>query len=609
MKNTLARVLIILSPICACISAKADYSPNFSTGFFPKGVTVANETGVVPPGDFYKHGWTEEGWTVDIFGSIGYVAVSPTHTGDGSAVRNVLTLPVKDIEEGMWLRWNARSLLKNFPESYSVEITPEGGVPEVIFSTDAEESRWVTRMVSLEAYAGCKCAVSFVCTSADKYLLMLDAISLTVPQKPLWKGTDRTRRFAGPAGTDICGTLLNAGAKAAVKSIVWMDGEGNVGGSQPVGSEVPVGGELQFSIHATGDMDSATEYSVAVEYEDGTREAVSGLTGSFYTSSFERRHLVDKGTGMWCVNCPTGNVLLDALLETYGDSMIPVETHVNDVLAQQEYFDALGYRNVPAFRLDRNATVNNKFEDMAQYYDVPTRFDIRFRKVETGEDSAALGVTVTAAEDFDNASGRYRVGYLLTADFSSPDYYQQNNTSLPSGEEYYYLPKRIPGSMLTFHDVTLTCEGAFDGIENSLPTAITAYAQMTADWSVARPELLQDMSKATAVAYVLDTETGIIMNADSTPLDKNYDYTSVIDLSSERDAITVNALSGQNFEVTLPAAGECTLSAYDLAGRLCASVSSRCAAGGNVMSLPLDKGVYLVRALSESGSATLKIVR
>lgn len=606
MRISLARVLILLSPICTFISAKADYSLNLSTGDFPNNVTVSNETGAVPLGTFYKHGWTADGWTVDIFGNIGYVAVSPSRTGGEAPVRNVLSLPAQDIDKGMWLRWNARSLLGDFPESYSVEVTPEGSDTETIFSIDAENARWTTRMVSLAPYAGRKCVISFVCTSADKYLLMLNSVKLTLPTKPAWQGEDRTRRFAGPAGTEIRGTLLNAGATADVKSVVWLDGEGNARARQSVNAEISTYDRLPFSFSATGDPDTSTDYVIAVEYGDGSVEKVSGLVGSFYTSSFERRHLVDKGTGMWCVSCPTGNLQLEALLDTYGDSMIPVETHVNDVLAQPQYFDALGFRSVPSFRLDRNSYMNNQFADMAQFYNVPTRFDIRFRKVEASEESAALGVTVTAAEEFDNSSDRYRVGYLLTADFSDPDYYQQNNLTLASGQEFYFLPNRIPGSMLTFRNVTLTYEGAFDGIAGSLPEAISAYKEVDADWSVARPELLDDLRNATAVAFVLDTETGLVLNADSTPLDKNYDYTSVSGISSERDAITVNALSGSRFEITLPAAGSCTLLAYDLTGRLISCASGMLDSGRGIIGLPLDRGVCLVRAVSDYGSAVIK---
>lgn len=536
MKIPLLKTFILLLPACVAMSAKADYVPDFSSGKIPDGITVANESGFEPVQRYYRHGWTAEGWILERFGSKGYVMMAPSHTGDSvpKPMRSVFSLPSYDVAEGTWLRWDACSMLPNMAESYAVEIVPEGSdKADILLNVDAESSEWTTRMISLSRYSGRKCRVSFVCTSADRYELMLDKIAITEPSAPIWTGKNDTPSFGDMSGTRISGTVTNFGAPAQISAVRLLDGDGNEIDRSDTGCTVGTSESIPFSFQGKAEKDVRTHYSVSLLLADGSPVAVKDLEGSYFSSMFTRRHLVDKGTGMWCVNCPSGSLQLEQLQRRFGDSLIPVETHqgASDPLANESYFSSLKYYSIPAFRMDRNRKGNNNFNDMEKFYDVPANHDVIFEKVDLS-DPDLLGLRVVVRHSAEEASG-FRLGYVVTADFSDPRYYQSNNTSTLSGERYYFLPSRIPGELMDFRHVSVTSDHTFEGIEPVSSYVSEGNLCSVFEFSVPRPSLVEDFRAATVVAFPLN-ESGIVLNAGSVRLDRDFELSAVDPLFDDR---------------------------------------------------------------------------
>lgn len=613
-RSSILKAILILSPICAGISAKADYTPDFSTGEFPKGITVANETGMVPGADFYKHGWTDKGWKLERVGNRGYVAVAPSHREDGvnAETRSVLTLPAQEITAGTWLRWDARSLVPDMPESYRVEIAEDGSADfTTLLTIDSESADWNTRMLPLADYAGKKCVLRFVCTSDNKYILMLDEIAVTVPAEPIWRGIDTTPRFTDMTNACVTGAMCNIGAPAECASIVCRDADNRIIGRLKLDRIVATNDTVKFAFQAPAILDTRTEYTVSVEPKEGDPVAVEGLSGCYYSSSYVRTHLVDKGTGTWCVNCPQGVIDLENLRKAFRGNLITVDTHITDPMANDSYFADLGYRSIPAFRMDRNSSENYKFDDMERFYDVPTRWRIAVSACAVEGEGENQSVKLTAefrsAESVDNASGRYRIGYLLMANIQNDSFTQSNSLSTPQAERFYFLPSRIPGSMYTYRDVSLTYDGAFDGLEGSVPATMEAEKDFYHVWNVSRPELLTSLRDAEAVVYVLDTETGLILNAASARLTEDFDVSGVRGVIAGADSATLRHCGEGLFSVTLPAPGAFVLKAYDAAGQLRTTATGN-ADAPQMMKMDLPKGIYIVVLESAQGSARAKII-
>ncbi|MDE6552517.1 MAG: hypothetical protein K2K98_06105 [Muribaculaceae bacterium] len=339
--------------------------------------------------------------------------------------------------------------------------------------------------------------------------------------------------------------------------------------------------------------------------EVSTEEAfTAGSSGD----PFMRKFLVDRGTGMWCVNCPAGDIAVDRLMELYGDRVVSLNTHVRDALGNQAYWDKLDWYAVPYMMLNRikgSAGPNtNKF---SQYYEQPTSFAIRIDEIPAPQ-GRTLEITahVSVNETIDNSDGRYRLGYVLTGDYhdpTNPEFIQSNNCNQPSYGPYYYLPSSIHPELMYYEDVTLTTEGAFDGIEGSLPTSMETGKDYEVRWQAEVPELLSNPAEARVVAYVLDTTTGEVQNTDALRVgehptggvsDIRQDETSCI-LGATREGVRVRIAAGKEYRLDI----------YDVAGSLIGSHRG-ISHGQEVLPYQIPPGIYFITLSTAQTHASVK---
>lgn len=618
MNRALLKSIILLLPACMSMPAEADFSLDLSKGIFPKGVSVKNGNSLLPLGsEFYKNGWTQDGWTADRFGTRGYVAVSPTRTGTDTECDNRLTLPPTEVTAGMWLTWEALSMIDRVKESYRVEALAEGETtPVMLADIDGENGTWTRHAVSLDALAGKKAIVTFVCDTRNGYMLALDKVSVGTPSGEAFAATDLTPQYSGPEGNTVRGTAVNTGATVAYKAIVCLSSDAQ-GQPRTETRRIQLEGEWEsntprdYSFDVPASIDARTYYTVAAETADG--KTVEIFSGSYFSSAFRKMPFVDEGTGLWCVNCPSGMIQADRLKEHFGEEMVLVTAHVNDVFANQEYFNFLSSYSVPYFRLDRRrATAGSGTEKFGKYYDMPVKFGISITGVEYGETqdgarTATLTAEVLVADETDNNSGQYRIGYVLTGDYEidadTPNYrrYRQSNSSTRSSDErFYYLPSEIPAELMSYHGVALSSgNDAFLGLEGSLTGTLTPGEPFRHTWTVELPEAGAGLKKESLAAYVLDTKTGNIENTCLIAIDSgNSAVDAITDDSAARLRNTANGL------VTVDAGQESfTLTAYSLSGRLAREYRGQ---GQATIELGLPAGLYVLRLKAGKETATLK---
>ncbi|MDE6560559.1 MAG: hypothetical protein K2K75_04175 [Muribaculaceae bacterium] len=324
---------------------------------------------------------------------------------------------------------------------------------------------------------------------------------------------------------------------------------------------------------------------------------------------FMRRYLVDKGTGMWCVNCPAGDIAMEQLLEQYGDRVVTVNTHVNDALGNQAYWDMLNWYAVPTMMLNRiRASAGSNTSKFSQYYDQPTSFAIRLDEIPTPQ-GRMLEMTahVNVSETIDNGDGRYRLGYVLTGDYhepSNPKFVQKNNCNQPSYGPFYYLPSTILPELMYYEDVTLTSEAAFSGIEGSLPALIETGKDYEVRWQAEVPELLPDAEQARVVAYVLDTTSGEVQNTDALRVGVHhtggvrdvYQSESSSILGATRDGVSVRLTAGDTY----------CLEIYSITGIQIGSTHGM-GRGYEVLPYQLTPGIYIITLTTANTHTSVKV--
>ncbi|MDE7346650.1 MAG: hypothetical protein K2N48_07920 [Muribaculaceae bacterium] len=499
------------------------YILNLTGGCLPKGVEAANVNGLLPKKTAYKRGYTEAGWTVDRLYSLGYVAVTPTFTGDQESCENTLTLPPMKIEAGQRLRWMAQSLYRHFSESYRVEaVMADGRAPVILAEIDAESYVPTSHHISLAPIEGEEVSLRFVCTSSKGYLLAM-----------------------------------------------W---------------DVQVG---EFEGEQSSEEDSSN--------------------GSY--DPFMRKYLVDRGTGMWCVNCPGGDLVMDELLALYGDRIIAVNTHVNDALGNQEYWNELEWYSVPRLMLNRiKESAASGANNFSPYYDQPTSFAIHIDEIPAPQERMLeMTAHVSVSEAIDNGDGRYRLGYVLTGDFhepNNPKFAQKNNLSQPMAGPYFYLPSNIPAELMYYEDVTLTSDAAFSGLEGSLPAFMEPGKEYEVRWQAEVPELLSDPSQARVVAYVLDTTTGEIQNSDALRVGEQ--PTGIVSDVRETESSGILTATHEGISIRLKAGEGYRLDIYNPAGSLIDSHSG-ISCGCEVFQYQTTPGIYIITLTTAHTQTSCKV--
>lgn len=519
------------------LSSYGEYTLKVSNGKLPEGVVVENLNGSVPLEYGYKNGWTANGWTVGDYGSSRGVLLSPSFLDEGEACESALTLPLLTIEPGEWLFWKSRAAYPIRSEFYTVEIRRKGEEKWIILDeVIASGSLWTQHMVDLSEYASAECEVRFVCRSDKGYMLLMNGISFSTPVDFSLEATNISSKFFGMdevvdgcvpidfsvrnLGKPISGATVAVvveGIPVAEAAAEWQSGE-----------------TKDFSLLLPLTINERTDYKIEIKKEDGT-----GLTvdESFaFLSSIKKYMLVDKGTGMWCNNCPVGTLEVDDLEHLYGESLITVETHNGDPLANNIYFNWLGYRAIPRLELDRNkATAGETAKYFKDYICRPTEIGITIEGISDNSDGTiGVAAEVATSEHFADSDRTFRIGYVLTRDVEGEEnmrYYQSNNCAIPNYCQYYYLPSTILAPLCRFPNTSLPSplasnsdDIAFTGIEGSLPDSLDAQKAYSVNWDIPLPTGYDDFHGMRLVAYVLDAGCKKIANTTAVYLD---DYSGV----------------------------------------------------------------------------------
>lgn len=601
---------VTVTPALFSAPVSAQFKADFSNGSIPKTMRTENVGGVLPDSECYKHGFTESGWTVDRVGITGYAAVSPTFNGKGESVENRLTIPSIEIGEDFILRWKACSVYPDFPDSYRVEIRAGGNEWQVLAKVNDEEPEWTHRALSLNEFTGKTVDIAFTADSDNGYLLAIDDIFCGISEECL-ELTDLTLPYFGTLTSgraSVTVRVTNIGsplAEGCIFSITTSDGYEC---STTLSESLPTGESRDVVFEVPMTNDTLTEYTVKHESVSGN---INTVNGCFYSSDYVRLPVVDEGTGTWCNNCPAGMVELESFLRKMRGAAVSLVTHSGDRMANDAYWNGLGFYAVPYFMLNRDKSTQysntEKFET-SMYR--PTYMLPQISSLATASDgSLDVGVKTWFSRQTENFSDRYRLAYVLTSEFHRPDeprFRQENNSTKTSARQFYFLPSKIPAVLMKYHNVTLTSETAFTGMENSLPASPETGIPYTHSFNIPLPDMAESFINTNLIVYIIDTESGIIENATRIHIDEDA-LLGIISPVADNIGFSVRADSNGVCRLDGITHGEhFHIESYDLSGRRTAHTEGVFC--GNPVTLKMPKGPAVIRAVSDSSTAVCKVV-
>ena len=265
--------------------------------------------------------------------------------------------------------------------------------------------------------------------------------------------------------------------------------------------------------------------------------------------TFVRRTVIEEYTGTWCGNCPRGFVGVNKLVEKYGDRCIAIAVHVGSEVAEPMKLDA--YREVmpgdgvPCCTIDRGGKLDpysgsgkngaHHFGadiDFEEALAVPTEAGLELT-AEWDDEQTDVYFTASTTFNIDSPDAPYRLAFILLEDglkgegklWSQVNYFAPTS-STPERNEYLdedmswwrNQPYYVEG--MEYNHVPVNTSGIQNGIAGSIkaPIVYGETQSYTGIVTTYKKTVIQDKSRLSAVALLLNTETGRIVNAATAPI-------------------------------------------------------------------------------------------
>lgn len=188
MKQKVLLFTLLLTAVMNQAFSQIIFQENFQSGM-PASFTLRNVDALTPNASV---AYVNNAWMVreDFANNVADSAAFSTswYTPAGTANDWMFTPVINNLPANTTLSWNAVAYDASYADGYEVRIftgatipaTPTGTTGTVVFSTASEASTWTSHTVNLNAYAGQNIYIAFRNNSNDKFVLLVDDITVEV---------------------------------------------------------------------------------------------------------------------------------------------------------------------------------------------------------------------------------------------------------------------------------------------------------------------------------------------------------------------------------------------------------------------------------------------
>lgn len=230
--------------------------------------------------------------------------------------------------------------------------------------------------------------------------------------------------------------------------------------------------------------------------------------------TYERKIVVEKGTGTWCGYCPRGILGFRAMYEKYPDNFIGIAVHDDDMYSPT-YISYVWQRlsSYPDCELNRKHHIDPNETALENYYlfeiDKATARILMTAEWEDEEkNKAVIRTTTRFAYDRDE---EFRIAYVVTENSVGP-YMQRNNYA---GETFDMGGFEKEGSMVyMLHDHVARSISALYGEPESVPYQPMGSTDYEHEYTLTLPDNIQNKENIEIIVLLINQTTGEIENAD-----------------------------------------------------------------------------------------------
>ncbi len=326
-------------------------------------------------------------------------------------------------------------------------------------------------------------------------------------------------------------SFKNAGSNPITSISYTLSTDGAAAAEQTVTVE-PVGfGDSKTITVDLGVADEARKYIkeitiTKVNGNDNTeqqRTAHGDLLG--ISSKPELLPVVEEFTGTWCGYCPYGTEGMRAAHAAYGDRVVLIAVHNGDVM-QISAYDAVVNRyasGFPSSQICRSGTSYYPYylkNYLTSFFDRATQASLELEAAWTDEAQTAVEFRTTSRFYYDGDYEQYGLAFVLVEDGlkgSGSRWAQTNYLSGQSvGDDMSFWSKAgSPVMNLEYDHVAVAAWSTVNGVSGSVESSVRDGESQSYTFvgDISASTLIQDKSKLTAVALLIDRTDGTIVNA------------------------------------------------------------------------------------------------
>ncbi len=449
------------------------------------------------------------------------------------------------------------------------EITLSPGVTQ-----EKVDYEWTHYHYDLSRWAGKNIYIAFVNQNENQSAIFVDNVSI---QRDLLYviGFSNPERVIDKSDITIAGQFVVKTAEPVSSiALTLRDGDGN----EVSKVEWPtISGNIKdraipFTFSTPLPLTSGKENPFSIDVTLGEHKEV--YKSSIINLAFETtKHVVlEEMTGIDCPNCPQGIISIEMLEKAFGEQFIPVSIHTysGDPYAgsMYGYSSFLGISNsAPSARINRIRGVYYPMISENGIYHVtypasPLWYDVVVQELNKLT-IADLSLKAEQSEDGAHINFQADLRYALNADNQQLSLfvvvledglvnYQYNN--LGSLDQDLFGEWGKGGSLaggdvgvaypVTHNDVVRSAIGQnMSGTPGLFPSSLEAGKTYTTSFSSSYPQAINDMNKVSAVAMLIDSQSGEIINAIKTDVKAN-DPNAIVSLAPSSSTTDIYSLSG-----------------------------------------------------------------
>ena len=322
-----------------------------------------------------------------------------------------------------------------------------------------------------------------------------------------------------------CSAIIrNFGSKFISKAKVEYTINGELVNTEEVNVNLPSGGwyaldGVQFKAPSATLPDAILQADPTIS-EEGISEPFE-IYINVFDKMYDRRVVVEEGTGTWCSFCPRGIVGLRDMLAAHPDDFIPIAVHWNDEMAMNDYQAFMRFQSYPSSVIDRYIyDYDPNFAGLEVMYGKEKAFQTYADfSIDGGVfDDGTVDVNATLTFDYDNDDCDYRLIVVITEDNVSG--FPQNNAygNGAMGEMGGF--EDLPSYIVDFNHMHVA-RAAYPsyGLDDCLVRrSVKAGEVYKYNYRFPVKDNVQDLDQLTANVLLVNGHDGTIINGRAMPL-------------------------------------------------------------------------------------------